>query len=1107
MQRGLTGIPEVVQVKYAFRKEIRMLTVKRCELPFRKLVEYLRMNAAETLAGAAPPAAGARLVLRYFDDDNELVSVVDEGDWFESLARHADDPAAEAAEAATQGGSAGGGRGKSCSATLTGIPEVVKVKYAFRKEIRMLTVKRELPFRKLVELPRMNTAEMLAGAAPPAAGARLVLRYFDDDNELVSMVDEGDSLRATLRTLLPKRQKLRRRVRRWWEGKAMQRDLTGIPEVVKVKYAFRKEIRMLTVKRELPFRKLVELLRMNTAEMLAGAAPPAAGARLVLRYFDDDNELVSMVDEGDWFECLAHYAEDLLPKRQKLRLFVSFAAAGDGGLAVDELPLSWVSAETRGSSRGATVSDDGRRRELASPGMSTRQDRVGSGGSGGGALLCQRSPSTPLGDAFLGGSLSRRSVSWTLVSPRGEPETDESDVFRSPAIASLPPRREKKPASAGKKPRPDADKQPALPQSAGAAASNPTPPVNQPGGQPAEETPELTDSAKWSRELKGWVRGNVIGRGAHSEVYICMSRHSAKLFAVKQTVLNKRDADHASKLNALQKEIELMSSYRHENIVRYLGSEIKSGAFNIFLEYVPGGSIASVLQRFGAFHERVVRHYTRQILNGLHFLHQNCVIHRDIKGANILVSDKGQVKLADFGCSKQIAAESTGTQTLLGTALWMAPEVIHSSKYGEASDIWSVGCTVLEMVTGRPPWTTELTFECEIQAMYHIAHCEAPPRLPSHLSRNAKDFLRTTFMFDPAARSRAGALSVHPFIVEECVDISDIGKTPETGAAPGKDLDHTIATMTDCTAFTLTTAVGQESVRPPASEGNASPQRQRGRTDTFEAAFGGPSAAASPRASFSWNNVTRVPEAPAAGAGDTTQQQEPASAASTPTHRAPGKPQKRGFEEPPKAVVRDESIILDYLQASARRTLLTNSQQFEPGSLAPRPRPDPPSDDESTHSASLDQLFTEQEDLLAAVAVVATHPNHQNQHQNQQQREQLEEEGEAPLVRRTASSPEGRPRKKLSSCKRPRKSSPVRRTGSAAAAGLPRQASAPRAIKPTVGSKVRSSVPLIPHQASSPEDEKVVPTKVPPPARRRREPNLEFSELVVDSTYLPKGTR
>ncbi|KAJ9445567.1 hypothetical protein DIPPA_00914 [Diplonema papillatum] len=191
-------------------------------------------------------------------------------------------------------------------------------------------------------------------------------------------------------------------------------------------------------------------------------------------------------------------------------------------------------------------------------------------------------------------------------------------------------------------------------------------------------------------------------------------------------------------------------------------------------------------------------------------------------------------------------------------------------------------------------------------------------------------------------------------------------------------------------------------------------------------------------------------------------------------------------------------------KASARWALLTNSQQFEPGSLAPRPRPDPPSNDESTHSASLDQLFTEQEDLLAAVAVVATHPNHQNQHQNQQQREQLEEEGEAPLVRRTASSPEGRPRKKLSSCKRPRKSSPVRRTGSAAAAGLPRQASAPR-DQATVGSKdvqLGAAHPAPGELAGG--RKKWSPQKC---RRRRREPNLEFSELVVDSTYLPEGAR
>jgi serine/threonine protein kinase len=99
---------------------------------------------------------------------------------------------------------------------------------------------------------------------------------------------------------------------------------------------------------------------------------------------------------------------------------------------------------------------------------------------------------------------------------------------------------------------------------------------------------------------------------------------------------------------------------------------------NILLEFVPGGSISSLLEKFGPFPESVVRTYTRQLLLGLEYLHNHAIMHRDIKGANILVDNKGCIKLADFGASKQVAelATMTGAKSMKGTPYWMAPEVI-----------------------------------------------------------------------------------------------------------------------------------------------------------------------------------------------------------------------------------------------------------------------------------------------------------------------------------------------------------------------------------------------------------------------------------------------
>jgi serine/threonine protein kinase len=111
-------------------------------------------------------------------------------------------------------------------------------------------------------------------------------------------------------------------------------------------------------------------------------------------------------------------------------------------------------------------------------------------------------------------------------------------------------------------------------------------------------------------------------------------------------------------IEALQQEISVLRTLQHENIVRYLGCSVEDNTFNIFLEYIPGGSIASVIKKFSSLNESVIRRYTKQILMGLEYLHSHQIIHRDIKGANILVDNKGVIKLADFGASRKLEGPS-----------------------------------------------------------------------------------------------------------------------------------------------------------------------------------------------------------------------------------------------------------------------------------------------------------------------------------------------------------------------------------------------------------------------------------------------------------------
>lgn len=272
-----------------------------------------------------------------------------------------------------------------------------------------------------------------------------------------------------------------------------------------------------------------------------------------------------------------------------------------------------------------------------------------------------------------------------------------------------------------------------------------------------------------------WQKGALIGSGSFGRVFLGLNLMSGGFMAVKQVELSEEQiAHHKAEVSALQNEITLLQSLKHVNIVQYLGSSVEGTCLNIFLEYVPGGSISSLIKKFTAtdsegLPESLIAHYTKQILTGLQYLHSNQIIHRDIKGANILVDDKGNIKLADFGASKKIeeivahvgAGESFAS--LKGTVYWMAPEVIRQTGYGRQADIWSVGCTVIEMATGRPPWYNS-AFTDQISALFTIATSDDLPPMPEMFSDTGKDFLAQCFRRNPKERPNATKLLQHPWL-------------------------------------------------------------------------------------------------------------------------------------------------------------------------------------------------------------------------------------------------------------------------------------------------------------------------------------------------------
>uniref|UniRef100_A0A7N0V6Y0 mitogen-activated protein kinase kinase kinase n=1 Tax=Kalanchoe fedtschenkoi TaxID=63787 RepID=A0A7N0V6Y0_KALFE len=267
-----------------------------------------------------------------------------------------------------------------------------------------------------------------------------------------------------------------------------------------------------------------------------------------------------------------------------------------------------------------------------------------------------------------------------------------------------------------------------------------------------------------------WRKGELIGWGAFGRVYMGMNLDSGELLAIKQVSIAVNSASKEktqAHIKELEEEVKLLKNLSHPNIVRYMGTAREDDSLNILLEFVPGGSISSLLGKFGSFPEPVIRMYTKQLLLGLTYLHKNGIMHRDIKGANILVDNKGRIKLADFGASKKVVelATMTGAKSMKGTPYWMAPEVIVQTGHSFSADIWSVGCTVIEMATGKPPWSQQYQ---EVAALFHIGTTKSHPPIPEHLSSEAKDFLLRCLQKEPDLRASAAELLQHPFVTGEC---------------------------------------------------------------------------------------------------------------------------------------------------------------------------------------------------------------------------------------------------------------------------------------------------------------------------------------------------
>jgi mitogen-activated protein kinase kinase kinase 17/18 len=261
--------------------------------------------------------------------------------------------------------------------------------------------------------------------------------------------------------------------------------------------------------------------------------------------------------------------------------------------------------------------------------------------------------------------------------------------------------------------------------------------------------------------LPGLIYLCTLGRGSTATVSLASHPASGRLLAVKSAEL--------SLSSPLQHEQQILSSLNSPYIVSYYGSYTTNTHFHLILEFVPGGSLFDSIKNHteGCLDEHRIKLYARDILLGLAYLHSNRISHGDIKSQNVLISTDDRVKIADFGAAVLNSCVTHNEKSALfsGTPAFMAPEVARGEKSSPSADIWALGCTIIEMATGKAPWNGIIKESEVIAAIYRIGYCsDSMPTIPAWLSKDGQDFLMNCLIRDPNERWSAEQLLHHPFV-------------------------------------------------------------------------------------------------------------------------------------------------------------------------------------------------------------------------------------------------------------------------------------------------------------------------------------------------------
>ena len=342
----------------------------------------------------------------------------------------------------------------------------------------------------------------------------------------------------------------------------------------------------------------------------------------------------------------------------------------------------------------------------------------------------------------------------------------------------------------------------------------------------------MEENIRMSSMRSQYQRVVEIGEGGFGTVFSAFDIKRGRSVALKEPVIG-RGNSALLRLAALKNEYKKLQALTHPNIVQALDfHDCEDGTALLVMELCSIGSVASVMKSVSRrFHEAVIRRYLREALLGLEYLHDQGVIHRDIKPDNLLLTSEGVLKLADFGLSRDVAG-TVSDPVIKGTIAYVAPEIIKDCRYSEKSDIWALGLSMISLSSNTVDFWGPVTSKGVWPLMFHIGSLTEAPQPPSHLSPTLLAILKSMLDINPSARPSARDILMNPYFLVSEDDIDGMEKMEQYLSSDSADDTFPSASLRSAFEVTAPSTAAASSLTVVISNSGMDPSQFEPQSET-----------------------------------------------------------------------------------------------------------------------------------------------------------------------------------------------------------------------------------------------------------------------------------